>query len=297
MPFEKREKQITAIVLIAFGVAIVVMATRQGNMNPAGYESPNLAPALSRPALGFDRNDYPGDAALPALRRTFAYSSYWLNNPPGTTSNSWAGKRNILLKNNFGFLVLFNGRDSAELKSEAAAAGLGSSDASAAAASATHEGFARETIIFLDQEEGGWMLPEQRAYIYAWVDGVRAAGFRAGVYCSAMPVMDDGAPVVTADDIRDHARGRAIVFWVYNDACPPAPGCVYPINPPKPSASGFAQAEVWQFAQSPRRKEFTQRCAATYAADGNCNPPAESGAGGIFLDLDSANSPVPSHGR
>jgi hypothetical protein len=33
--------------------------------------------------LGFDRNDYPGDASLKALRQTFSYSGYWLNNPPG----------------------------------------------------------------------------------------------------------------------------------------------------------------------------------------------------------------------
>jgi len=34
--------------------------------------------------LGFDRNDYPGDENLPALRETFSFTSYWLNNPPGT---------------------------------------------------------------------------------------------------------------------------------------------------------------------------------------------------------------------
>ena len=32
---------------------------------------------------GFDRNNYPGDAALPALRKSFHYTSYWLSNPPG----------------------------------------------------------------------------------------------------------------------------------------------------------------------------------------------------------------------
>jgi hypothetical protein len=296
MRFAKIEKQITAVVLIGFGVAIVAIATRQGRMNPDSNERPNFAAAVSRPVLGFDRNDYPGDAALPALRRTYSFSSYWLNTPPGATANTWAGKRGILVRNKFGFLVLFNGRASAELMSEVAAARLGASDANAAAGGAAREGFATETVIFLDQEEGGRMLPEQRAYIYAWMDGVRAAGFRAGIYCSAIAVKDGGERVATADDIREHAQGRAIVFWVYNDACPPSPGCVYPANPPKPSGSGFAMAEVWQFTQSPRRREFTQRCAATYGADGNCDAPEESGAGAIYLDLDSANSPDPSHG-
>ena len=36
------------------------------------------------------------------------------------------------------------------------------------------------------------MLPEQKAYIYAWVDGVAAAGFRAGVYCSGIAAKEGG---------------------------------------------------------------------------------------------------------
>src|ERR1700761_1258172 len=66
--------------------------------------------------LGFDRNDYPGDNLLPALRRTFEWTGYWLNNPPGETSNSWAGKREIIKADGFGFAVLYNGRLYKELK-------------------------------------------------------------------------------------------------------------------------------------------------------------------------------------
>ena len=51
------------------------------------------------------------------------------------------------------------------------------------------------------------MLPEQKAYIFAWVDAVTAAGFRAGIYCSGIPAKDDGN-VVTAEDIRQNAGGR-----------------------------------------------------------------------------------------
>jgi hypothetical protein len=31
-------------------------------------------------------------------------------------------------------------------------------------------------VIFLDQEEGGRMLPELRAFVYAWIDAVNASG-------------------------------------------------------------------------------------------------------------------------
>jgi hypothetical protein len=69
--------------------------------------------------LGFDRNDYPGDANLKVLRQTFSYTGYWLNNPPGENANSWTGHRIAIQNAGFGFLVLFNGRLYAELKSVA----------------------------------------------------------------------------------------------------------------------------------------------------------------------------------
>ena len=266
--------------------------------------------------LGFDRNDYPGDANLTTLRQTFAYAGYWLNNPPGGSSNSWAGHRAAVELAGFGFLVLFNGRLYAELKSVASAQRLGQADAQAAAAAARREGFPAAAVIFLDQEQGGRMLPEQKAYIYAWVDGVTGAGFRAGVYCSGMPAPDDGN-VVTAVDIREHAgesagrsplddragqvrarhnAARDIVYWVTNDACPPAPGCAFPERPPGPGESGVRFAEVWQFAQSPRRNDVAAHC-TNYSRDGNCYPPGTAAGQGLHVDLNTATSADPSHGR
>jgi hypothetical protein len=267
--------------------------------------------------LGFDRNDYPGDANLKALRKTFSYAGYWLNNPPGEHSNSWAGHRDAVESAGFGFLVLFNGRLYAELKSVDHAVRLGKSDAPDAVASAQREGFPAGTIIFLDQEQGGRMLPEQKAYIYAWVDGVTAAGFRAGVYCSGIPAKDDGN-VVTAEDIRAHAGDslsssagttrtapfegsarattREIVFWAINDACPPAPGCTFPEHPLSPARSGVSFAEVWQFAQSPRRKDVAPHC-ANYDRNGSCYPPGIPRSENLYVDVDSATSADPSQGR
>ena len=244
--------------------------------------------------LGFDRNDYPGDADLKTLRETFSYTGFWLNNPPGAKSNSWAGHRAAVESAGFGYLVLFNGRLYAQLKSEANAKRLGQSDARVAAASARREGFPRTTIIFLDQEQGGRMLPEQKAYIYAWVDGVIAEGFRAGIYCSGIPNPDD-ANVITADDIRQSAGSRPITYWAINDACPPAPGCTSQ-HPPNPSDSGVRFADVWQFAQSPRRKDVAAHC-TNYNPDGNCYPPGTAPAQGLHIDLNTATSADPSHGR
>src|SRR5579863_2513100 len=251
--------------------------------------------SVERTYLGFDRNTYPGDANLKALHETFSYTGYWLNNPPGEKTNTWSGHRAAVESAGFGFLVLFNGRLYAELKSVAHAAKLGNSDAQAAAAAARREGFPARAIIFLDQEQGGRMLPEQKAYIYAWVDSVTAAGFGAGIYCSGIAAVDDGN-VVTAEDIRANAGSRAIVYWAINDACPPSPGCVFPARPPRPAQSGVDFADVWQFAQSPQRPEAAGRCFG-YNRDANCYPPGISAAQQLHLDLDAATSHDPSHGR
>jgi len=252
---------------------------------------------LPAAALGFDRNEYPGDTAMGALGKRFAFTGYWLNVPPGSAANTWTGKREMLREQGFGFLVLFNGRTEKEIKLSKDAASFGESDGRTAIESAHHEGFHADTVIFLDQEEGGRMLPDQRAYIHAWVDTVNASGFRAGVYCSGMPSSEGhGVMVVTAQEIRANAAGRSIQFFVYQDACPPSPGCAYAATPPAPAASGVDFATAWQFAQSPRRPEYTSACAATYAADGNCYSKVP-GTDGVFIDLDAATSADPSGGR
>lgn len=255
---------------------------------------------------GFDRNLYPGDALLPALRRDFRYTSFWLNNPPGETANSWTGKRAILRRYGFGFLVLFNGRTDAQLKGQDASA-LGAADGKAAVAAALREGFAGNVLIFLDQEEGGRLLPEQSAYLFAWIDAVRAAGARAGVYCSGIKVPDGGSVISTAEYIAgvqaermkdssgENAADRRIPLWIALDQCPPSPGCVLQ-DPGRialdPDAPVFIAA--WQYAMSPRRAQFSAECPRNAAPDGNCYPPGLPRNAHTFVDLDTAASPDPS---
>jgi hypothetical protein len=248
--------------------------------------------------LGFDRNDYPGDASMQALKNSFAFTGYWLNNPPGATSNTWIGKRATLQKMGYGFLLLFNGREYKELKASGNAARVGTRDADAASRSLQREGFPRHAIIFLDQEQGGRMLPEQRAYIHAFADGVVRAGYRVGIYCSGIPYHESGnVTVITADDIREHAGGRDLQFFVSNDHCGPSPGCVFPASPPRPSESGASFASAWQYAQSPRRPDMTAACRSTYASDGSCYPPGAQTGSGLYIDVESAISADPSSGR
>jgi hypothetical protein len=250
--------------------------------------------------LGFDSNDYPGDDALPALRKHLAFSGYWLNNPPGESHNSWQGKRDALLRNGFGFLVLANGRLEAQIKKAGrtgtTAESLGAKDGAAAVAAAQREHFPARTILFLDQEEGGRLTPVQSAYLFAWTEAVAASNYLPGVYASGQQVGDGpGKTVTTIQDIREQVDARhlhPIAVWVYQDACPPANGCT--MQPPALSASGTPDIAAWQYAQSPRRKEITAACARTYAPDGNCYSPDLPK---FTLDLSAAASADPSHGR
>jgi hypothetical protein len=278
-----------AVTGVALAAAFQRMPDTSAHIPHAGY-------------IGFDRNDYPGDANLKVLRQTFSYSGYWLNHPPGAKTNSWSGKRKTLQSAGFGFLVLFNGRTYAEIKAAGDAARLGSSDAAAAISAARAEGFPAQTIIFLDQEQGGRLLPEQRAYLHAWVDGVNSAQFLAGVYCSGVAARESSrVSVVTAEDIRQNAGARKISYWVVDDSCPPSPGCTVSRKDLAPESSGISFAEVWQFAQSPRRTDFSGGCRGNdndnYNKDGSCYPPGVDPAQRLDVDLDVATSSDPSHGR
>ena len=251
--------------------------------------------------IGFDSNDYPGDDALPALRRHFSFAGYWLTNPPGAHQNSWVGKREALMRNGFGFLVLANGRLAAEIKKAkrsgtADPSALGEKDAADAVAAARSEHFPTHTILFLDQEEGGRLTDDQSAYLLAWTEAVAHSAYLPGVYASGQPVGDGpGKTITTVQDIREQVAVQhlhEIAFWVYQDACPPANGCS--LQPPPPSDSGTPDIAVWQYAQSPRRQAITAACGKTYAADGNCYA---ADLPQLPLDLSGSGSADPSHGR
>jgi hypothetical protein len=253
-------------------------------------------PAEVRSFVGFDRNEYPGDAALPLLRKSFSFASYWLSPPPGEKSNSWIGKRRAMQAQGFGFLLLYQGRTSGQLpyKKDSVEAGL--ADAQAAAAAARREGFPEGSVIFLDVEEGGRFFDGYHAYLRSWAESLTKEKFRPGIYCSGIVVDEgEGSTIISADDIRAHIGVSDVVYWVYNDACPPSPGCGVPQNPPGPAASGVAYAGVWQYVRSPREKKVARHCRG-YASDGNCYAPGDA-THKWFLDEDVATTSDPSAGR
>jgi hypothetical protein len=273
---------VIASVLILFSCRASTQPNSQAQQAPRGY-------------LGFDLNIFPGKDALPALRKTFSFSSYWLSPPTGEKTNTWLGQRELLRSQGFGFLLLYLGPLSRELKNQAAAAQKGTLDARSAASVAKSEGFPAQAIIFLDIEEGGRLSTAYHAYLRAWASGLAEAGYRSGAYCSGIPLKEEpGVTITTADDLRAHTPSPDFVYFIFNDVCPPSPGCTYPQNPPSPAVGGILYASVWQYAQSPRRMDRTAHCAPGYHTDGNCYAPGDT-AHAWSLDVDTATSSDPSN--
>jgi len=300
---------------LAFVVISVLASCGCSHRNPSAASAIVQSPATNQAStasanhaasapgglfVGFDRNDYPGDETMSSMRKVFRFTGYWLRNPPGENANTWLGKRELLRSQGWGFLVLANGKLDAEIlkakKSGTSPAALGKSDAAAAITAAKSQGFPAQTIIFLDQEEGGRLLEEQAAYLLAWTEAVAASNYRPGAYASGQRVQDDpGVWIDTIEDIRARVKkGGLHEVAIFNalDQCPPSPGCTLQAKPL--SAAPDLNLTAWQYSQSPRRPEITQSCGATYAADGNCYAP---GFPQVFLDMDVAESADPSHGR
>ena len=183
---------------------------------------------------------------MAGMQATFAFTGYWLTNPPGEASNTWQGKRALLKQQGWGFLVLANGRLDAEIlksqKQGISPSALGQHDAATAVAAATAEGFPSQTILFLDQEEGGRLLDEQAAYLLAWTEAVAATAFRPGVYASGQPVPDGPRP--THHHHRRHPRPRPAKPSPRHRRCStprtparPPPAAPFTLNPSLPAAS------------------------------------------------------------
>jgi hypothetical protein len=65
-------------ILLAASISITIAAREPSSIS--SVVPPVTAPP--RTYLGFDRDLYPGDAAFPTLRKTFAFTGYWLSPPP-----------------------------------------------------------------------------------------------------------------------------------------------------------------------------------------------------------------------
>src|ERR1700676_2158508 len=197
-----------ALLLVLSRMALCLASTNSRESRPSDVHT----------FLGFDRNQYPGDAALPLLRKSFSFAGYWLSPPPGDKTNSWNGKRGLMQSQGFGFLLLYQGRTSGQLPDRKTSIEAGLADARGAAVAARREGFPEGSVIFLDVEEGGRFSDGYHAYLRSWAESLTKEKFHPGIYCSGI-VVDEGkgSTIISADDIRAHIGAADVVYWVYND--------------------------------------------------------------------------------
>lgn len=133
---------------------------------------------------GFDTSVYPGRAVMVQLRKHFAFCGYYLAPAPSHRDKSWCGQRAPLVMLGYKFLPVYVGQQIIGPGSHHDTTEQGVNDARDACALMAKEGFAKGSPVYLDLENGAPFPPAEQLYAFAWIDGVRAAGFTPGVYCS-----------------------------------------------------------------------------------------------------------------
>jgi hypothetical protein len=216
-------------------VALAVAALALVGGGAAGYLAIRgwLAPAVSAERVndagvpifaGIDLRDYPGDAAMRRLRKSYRFTGYYLVSPnhPG---DSWNGRwRSSLRAMEWGVAVLYVGQQVGDLTDE-----QGRIDGRDAVARAAAEGFPDGAVIYLDVEHHDEVDEDLSTYVATWVKEVAADAkhkMRPGIYCH----------VANAKALR--AVAGDVPYWVSG-------GSDFSLDR-APAASGISFATAWQ---------------------------------------------------
>lgn len=225
-----------------------------------GQETPLADEANSGRNLGFDTHTYPGDKTMRAWKEApgapYSWVGYYLPSPCHKNA-SWTGKRELLTSMGWGLAVVYVGQQTwgrkphtvtpARLASLAKSgtvcnadfvgAARGALDGADAIQMASKEGFAPQSIIFLDIERMEVMPQVMREYYWAWARALLTDGtYRPGVYVhahNAQVVHDDLVQEFAAANVKEEPR-----IWI-------ATGHGFDEGK-APQDVGFAFAGVWQ---------------------------------------------------
>jgi hypothetical protein len=192
---------------------------------------------------GFDSYAFPGSAQMRWLRANtnLCWCGYYLGGAPSHPDRGWMGQRQALAASGWGIAPVFVGQEIAGPGSHRMSASQGAADALLACALMRQEGFADNSTLYLDLEDGPPLGAVRAGYVANWIDGVVQGGYAPGVYASHYL-----ASAVHA--LRAEAR-----VWAYAVATTephPVPGTNFP--DPHPAGSGYAGAYAWQLAQNCR---------------------------------------------
>ena len=216
------------------------------------------APAVAEPAahsyLGFDLNQYPGDAALPLLRQTFSFSDIGLNAAPEESSNSWRGKREIVSSTASVFCVVQRMQRSANLSPCLTPRRLARAMASLLLRRRVKTSSPLRPLFFSIRRKAAECRLSSALIFTRGAMQSAPPGFGPASICRGIVVRESArVTITTADDLRDNAGARKIVYFVYNDACPPSPGCAFPRTPPHRKQAARRLRPYGNRLQSPRR--------------------------------------------
>jgi peptidoglycan hydrolase-like protein with peptidoglycan-binding domain len=216
--------------------------TVDGVVGPAtwGRLTASMPPATPTPApgagafAGFDTFAYPGDAAMQTWKQASPYSfvGYYLEAPchPNT---AWMGKRGTIESLGWGIVVIYAGR-----QSQGPCSGVppdrptGVADAHDALAKTASEGFAPQTIVYLDVEPMDHVPQAQIEYVNGWLSQFSGAQFLPGIYCH----------VKNANQLKGGFTdfpSEQVAFWVSG-------GGHFDAGTSRPANSGIVFARIWQ---------------------------------------------------
>lgn len=216
---------------------------------------------------GFDSSEYPGLAHMNWLigNTNLRWCGFYLGQTPSHPSTSWMRSRAELAQLNWGFAPIYVGQQVTGPGSHNVTLAQGALDGADACRLMGQSGFQPGTYVYLDLENGQPFTDDQKKYVAAWVDAVKANNFLPGVYCSW---------TFAADMHQLRSQARVWVFRVSTTKPHPVPGANFP--DPHPAGCGYAGAYAWQLGME-------------------CQISVPGAPNGILqVDLDSAASPDPS---
>jgi len=189
---------------------------------------------------GFDRSDYPGDAAVDWLQQNtnLVWCGYYLAPAPSHPSTSWMTNRARLVGNGWGIAPLFVGQQVTGPGSQNPSAQTGVADGNVAVGLMQAEGFAAGLFVYLDIENGPPLTQAQQDYIGNWCDTISAGGYGAGVYCSHSLALDI------------HSLRSSCRIWAFNVSTTQSHPVPNPFPDPNPSGCGYIGAYAWQLGQN-----------------------------------------------
>lgn len=198
---------------------------------------------------GFDTATYPGSPQLAWLKANtnLEWCGYYLAPAPSHRDTGWMGERQLLSAQGWGLAPIFVGQQTAGPGAHQAVGALGGSDGVLASRLAASEGFAPQSCIYLDWEDGGNPSQDACAYIAAWAAAVAAARFQPGIYCSHRL-----APTMAAL-IGDASPGSIPRVWAWKVALAaqhPYVGSTHCFPDADPAGCGYPAALAWQCEQN-----------------------------------------------